>query len=239
MHHENGVFSKESGVGTSKKGSVFWTPHSSRFTPDYFLTGCQYDEGRIVRCREVPYVYLKVKNNAYGLKNKGDWMDWYLLRSKPRQEVIAETNIQRWGVESFCPQLMQTKIIRGKKQTVISPLFPGYLFSRFNLSTDYRKVAYAHGVADVVTFGTTPARVDEEIIETIRARMHEGFVSLSPPLFISGQTVQIQEGPLKGLLAVFERELTGTQRVALLLKNVSYSARVVIEREWVSAVGTT
>ena len=187
----------------------------------------------------MPYVGLKVKNNAYGLKNKGDCVDWHLLRSKPRQEVIAETNLQRWGVESFCPQLMQTKVIRRKKRTVISPLFPGYLFSRFNLYTDYRKVAYAHGVADVVTFGTTPARVDEEIIETIRASMHEGFVTLSPPSFISGQTVQIQEGPFKGLLAVFERELSGTQRVALLLKSVSYNARLIIEREWVSQIGTT
>jgi len=165
-------------------------------------------------------------------------MDWYLVHSKPRQEVIAEMNLQRWEVETFCPQLRQTKLIRGKKRTAIIPLFPGYLFSRFDFYTEYRKVLYAHGVANVVMFGTIPAKVDEEIVETIRARTHEGFVQLSPPSFISGQTVQIQEGPLKGLLAVFERELTGTQRVALLLKNVSYNARVVIDREWVSQVGT-
>jgi len=166
-------------------------------------------------------------------------MDWYLVRSKPRQENIAEMNLHRWDVETFCPQLKQTKRIRGKKRTVITPLFPGYLFSRFDLSTDYRKVAYAHGVLDVVMFGTIPAKVDAETIEAVRARMHEGFVSLSSSKLIPGQTVQIQEGPFEGLLAVFERELTGTQRVALLLKNVSYNARVVIEREWVSQVGQT
>jgi len=166
-------------------------------------------------------------------------MDWYLVRSKPRQECIAETNLQRWDVETFYPQLKQTKLIRGKNRTVFSPLFPGYLFSRFDLHTEYRKVAYAHGVAGVVMFGTIPAKVDEEIIETIRARMQEGFVLLSPPSFISGQTVQIQEGPFKGVLAVFERELTGTQRVALLLKSVSYHARLIIERDSISQVGTT
>ncbi len=166
-------------------------------------------------------------------------MDWYLVHSKPRQEMIAEANLQRWGIESFCPQLKETKLIRGKKRTVISPLFPGYLFTRFDLRTDYRKVAYAHGVSDVVRFGTIPAKVDDAIIETIRARMHEGFVTLSASSFLSGQTVKIQEGPFKGLLAVFERELTGTQRVALLLKSVSYSARLIIERDWISKVGTT
>ncbi len=166
-------------------------------------------------------------------------MDWYLVRSKPRQEAIAEMNLQRWDVETFCPQLKQTKRIRGKNRTVITPLFPGYLFSRFDPYTEYRKVVYAHGVANVVMFGMTPAKVDEEIVESIRARMHEGFVSLSLSKLIPGQTVRIQEGPFKGLLAVFERELTGTQRVALLLKNVSYTARVIIDREWVTQVGLT
>ncbi len=166
-------------------------------------------------------------------------MDWYLVRSKPRQECIAEMNLHRWDVETFCPQLKQTKRIRGKKRTVIIPLFPGYLFSKFDLYTEYRKVAYAHGVAGVVMFGATPAKVDEEIVESIRARMHDGIVSLSSSKLIPGQPVRIQEGPFKGLLAVFERELTGTQRVALLLKNVTYGARVVIDREWVSQVGQT
>lgn len=163
-------------------------------------------------------------------------MDWYLVRSKPRQEGIAELNLQRWDVEAFCPQFKQVKLIRGKKKTVIAPLFPGYLFSKFDLCTEYRKVVYAHGVTDVVMFGTTPAKVDDEIIEALRARMHEGFVSLSSQSFKPGETVKIQDGPFKGLLAVFERELTGTQRVAVLLNSVSYKARLIMERESISQI---
>jgi len=165
-------------------------------------------------------------------------MDWYLIKSKTRQETIAEANLRRWGVESFCPQLKQTKMSRGKKRTAISPLFPGYLFSRFNLYADYRKVAYTHGVAEIVRFGALPAKVEEEIIETIRARMHQGYVTVESSPLRAGQTVQIQEGPLKGLLAIFERELTGTERVAILLKTVSSNVRVIIGREWVSHIDT-
>jgi transcriptional antiterminator RfaH len=161
-------------------------------------------------------------------------MDWYLVRSKTRQECLAEANLHRWGVESFCPQIRQTKLKRGKKQAVITPLFPSYLFSRFDFGRDYRKVTYAHGVADVVMFGMTPAKVDEEIIEGIRAKMEEGFIRLNPSSLTSGDAVRIQEGPFKGLLAVFERELTGTQRVALLLKSVSYHARLVVDRDLIS-----
>ncbi|MDT7041581.1 transcription termination/antitermination NusG family protein [Candidatus Nitronereus thalassa] len=163
-------------------------------------------------------------------------MDWYLIRSKIRQEFLAEANLHRWDIESFCPQIKQTKARRGKKQTVIAPLFPGYLFSKFDLGRDYRKVTYAHGVADVVMFGSTPAKVDDSIIQGIRSRMEDGFVSLDSYSFSPGETVQIQEGPFKGLLAVFERELTGTQRVALLLKSVSYNARLIVERDLITHV---
>jgi len=96
-----------------------------------------------------------------------------------------------------------------------------------------------HGVSDVVTFGAVPAKVNDEIIESIQARMCEGCVVLVPQTMKSGDTVKIQEGPMKGLLAVFERELTGTQRVALLLKTVSYSARLIVDRDWVSRIEKT
>ena len=166
-------------------------------------------------------------------------MDWFLIQSKPRQESVAEANLRRWGVESFCPKMKQTKLYRGRKRTVISPLFPGYLFSKFDFYTEYRKVAYMQGVTGVVMFGSIPAKVDQEIIEAIRVRLDQGFITLAPSKFISGETVQIQDGPLKGLLAVFERELTGTQRVALLLKSVSYNARIIVDREWVSTIEST
>lgn len=162
-------------------------------------------------------------------------MDWYLIRSKPRQESTALSNLQRWGVESFCPQYKKITRRRGKKDTVICPLFPGYLFSRFSLGKDYRKVAFSQGVANVVMFGSIPAKVEEEIIEAIRGRMQDGFITFSKPSYEPGQTVQIQEGPFKGLSGIFEREITGTQRVALLLKTLLY-ARVIIERESISPI---
>ncbi len=40
--------------------------------------------------------------------------------------------------------------------------------------------------------------------------------------------MRIQDGPLQGLEAIFEREMGDRQRVALLLQSVSYQARVVV-----------
>ena len=161
-------------------------------------------------------------------------MHWYAVSTKPHQERQAESNLQRLGVETFCPQLEQRKVIRRVSQTVIRPLFPGYLFARLNIEEHYRAVTYARGVRRIVAFGSTPARVDEELIQGMKARLCNGYLSLTPRLLAPGQVVKIQDGPLSGLEAVFEREMPDHQRVVLLLRTLAYQARVVVPFEQVA-----
>lgn len=85
----------------------------------------------------------------------------------------------------------------------------------------------------MVTFGSVPAMVGDEIIESIKAKIHEGYVIPKPTPFKAGQLLRIEEGPLRGLEAIFEGELTGQERIAILLKAVSYQARVIIDRNHV------
>ena len=161
--------------------------------------------------------------------------NWFLVHTKPHSEKLAETHLQQFGVEIFCPLLKQEKIIRRKRQSVISPLFPGYLFAKFDPFRQYRAVHYATGVRRVVTFGTTIARVEESMIEAMKERLFEGCVKVSKcSSFTPGQKVRIQDGPLQGLEAIFEREMSDRQRVALLLQSVSYHARVVVRVDQVA-----
>jgi len=46
-----------------------------------------------------------------------------------------------------------------------------------------------------------------------------------------GQVVRIQEGPLRGVEAVFERHIPEYQRAVLLLRAISYQAKVVVDLE--------
>lgn len=153
---------------------------------------------------------------------------WYAISTKPHQECVAEANIRRLGVETFSPLLKQQKVIRKKKQTCISPLFPGYLFARFELEHQYRFIHYSRGIKRIVSFGEEPAIVDDSLIDGIRGRLRDGLVLEPDVEFSNGQVVRIKEGPLHGLEAIFEREVTGAQRAVLLLKALSYQARVVV-----------
>jgi len=163
-------------------------------------------------------------------------VNWYLVHAKARQERVAERNLQHLGVEIFCPRFKKRKANRSKKQGEENEtLFPGYLFVRVDISTEFRKVTYAHGVLRVVKFGSSPAVVEEEIIHSIRARDDNGLIVLSPSSSLkSGQAVLIAKGPFRGFEAIFEQELNGMQRVALLLKTVAYQGRIVIDRDYLT-----
>ena len=115
-----------------------------------------------------------------------------------------------------------------------SPLFPGYLFAKFEVRSQLRAVTYAQGVKNIVTFGGGPSMVDESIIQAIRSQATNGVIELSGNRFSPGQVVRIQDGPLCGLEAVFEKKLDGTSRAVLLLKTISFQARVILESQHVA-----
>jgi len=156
-------------------------------------------------------------------------VEWYVVHTKPRQEELAEQTLQRLGVETFFPKLKRRKMIRRNKQITTGPLFPGYLFARFDVSTQYRAVNSGRGVRRVVALGTSPTVVDETLIESIKQRLEDGYVMLQPTPFVSGQIVRIQDGPFQGLDAVFEKQLSDHQRAVLLFRALSFQARVVVD----------
>ena len=159
---------------------------------------------------------------------------WYAVNTKTRCEAIACEGLERHGVEVFLPMLRERKVLRGECLPTTSPLFPRYLFAKFDLSSQLRAVTYARGVKSIVTFGSGPSMVDESIIHAIRSQLTEGVIELSEDRFSPGQIVRIQDGPLCGLEAVFERKLDGTSRAVLLLKAISFQARVILESRYVA-----
>ncbi len=155
-------------------------------------------------------------------------MEWYVVRTKPHQEYSVESGLSQAGIEVLCPRITEQRIIRRRMQPVISPLFPGYIFARFSSSRS-RMVMYASGVRNLVAFGSAPAVVSREIIDGIRDRLQGGVVARTTPHFSPGDMVSIQDGPLCGLEAVFEREMIGQQRAMLLLKMLACQVRVVLD----------
>lgn len=156
-------------------------------------------------------------------------LNWYVVLAKPHQEHCVECNLRKLGIEVFCPRIKQCAFIRKSNCEMTAPLFPGYLFTRVSLAMQYRAVMYARGVRTLLSFGGTPAAVDDQIIDDIRARLHGGYIEIGRRVFEPGTLVTINGGPLQGFQAVFEREMSGPERAMVLLRTLAYQARVVLD----------
>jgi transcriptional antiterminator RfaH len=141
-------------------------------------------------------------------------------------------------LETYFPRLRRQKTIRRVRRIVTSPLFPRYLFCRFDPSLHYRAVRYSPDVIDVVSFGERPALVDDAIITGLKSWAGEAVdvITVQPGLR-PGDLVEITDGPMRGLEAVILHERSDRDRVAVLLSILECSAQVLISRAQLRRVG--
>ena len=139
---------------------------------------------------------------------------WYLIQSKPRQEVRAEENLRNQHFACYCPVHTVEKIQQGKKVVTKQPLFPGYLFINLcRLTDNWHSIRSTRGVLRLVTFANEPLAVADEIIDNLQSRLA---TIHGRPLFEEGGKVMVTEGPFKDLDAIFCKS-DGDERAIILL----------------------
>jgi transcriptional antiterminator RfaH len=159
---------------------------------------------------------------------------WHLLRTKAGEERRARDQVTRLTEEVLLP-LVRVKVRRWERMTEsIAALFPGYLFARFNLERDFRQLRYTRGVRQIVCFGEEAAVVPQWIIDELKVRCAEGPVELAPRRLVAGERVIVIDGPLRQFEGIFERHLSGPERVAILLSVMGSGARAVLPASMVA-----
>jgi transcription antitermination factor NusG len=96
-------------------------------------------------------------------------------------------------------------------------------------------VKYTRGIKTIVNFGGRIVPVRDELIDFIRSRLEEGVATIQQRKFHEGERVFIKDGPFKNLSGVFEKELDGKERVAILLDGINYCARMEIDRDLIAS----
>lgn len=157
---------------------------------------------------------------------------WYVLWTHPRQEDRAASNLRAWEVETLNPKFRQTRYDEHKRIVchAIKCLFPRYIFAYFEANNLLHKVRFTRGVQNVLSFGGVPTPVGQDVIDMIRNRHQpDGLVRMGrqPGL---GDEVRIKHGLFSNFVGIFEREIQDSDRVSILLKTVSYQARVEIDK---------
>ena len=151
---------------------------------------------------------------------------WFCLKAKPKREHIAAAYLRESsGIDVFCPR------VRFRKQTArglvwfIEPMFPGYLFARFEYDASHRLVRQGRGISGFVQFGDRFGLLPDLLIEELKARVGESEMVEVAPSFVPGQNVQISQGPFQGREALVTRYIAAKDRVEVLIEWMGRSLR--------------
>lgn len=156
---------------------------------------------------------------------------WYVIHTKPKQEYRAYGNLVAWGVETLNPRLKSRRPsnLTGLPVEQVNPLFPRYIFARFDAATMLHKIWFTRGVNNVVSFGGSPLPVGDDIISVLLSRLDaDGLVRHSDEL-TQGDRVRITSGHLCDFEGVFERKVKASDRVVILLTAVNFQGCVEVE----------
>lgn len=155
-------------------------------------------------------------------------LNWFAVRVKSNRERITHASLEGRGYEVFLPEYNRS---RNSSKRVEVPLFPGYLFCRFEVASRL-PILILPGVLHIVCIGRIPAPVDPLEIESLKLVLKTGLPIHRDEVYTVGETVRIQEGPLSGALGVVAGEKN--QRLMVSITLLQRTVSVALEKEWVA-----
>src|SRR5271170_7217948 len=161
-------------------------------------------------------------------------VSWFALQVRARQEFRIAEHLRLSGFDEFLPLYKCSKRWSDRIKKAESPLFPGYLFCRFD-PLDRLPILKIPGVMQIVGFDRRPVAVDEDEIRAIRALVASGVPNQPYPYLRVGDKVQIESGPLRGLQGLLV-EFQGTQRMVVSVTLLQRSVAVQIDSASVNSL---
>jgi transcription antitermination factor NusG len=163
---------------------------------------------------------------------------WFALQVKPRREKVISAILRNKGFEQFLPVYESRRVWSDRIATVEVPLFPGYVFCRFDPERPRLPIVATPGVISVVGVAGQPTAIPEHELEVIQAILRSGKAALPWPYLEIGNRVRIERGSLAGVEGILV-EAKKQHRVVVSVTLLQRSVAVEVEREWLIPCGNS
>jgi len=162
---------------------------------------------------------------------------WFALRVKPNFEKRVASALRGKGFEELLPLYRSKRQWSDRVKVMDLPLFPGYLFCRLDLAARLPLVT-TPGFLYIVGVGKNPQPIDEAEILAIQSVMRSGVPVTPWPSLVVGQKVQLQHGPLRGLVGVLTK-IANQQRLYVSVTLLKRSISVEVAPDWIRPIADT
>jgi len=158
--------------------------------------------------------------------------NWFVLRTRTRQEKILEADLRARKIGCFLPLLRIQRTYCGRKIAVEAPMFPCYMFLRGDHDDTYTADRTGR-VAQIIPV-TDQRRLDSELSNLLQVLRSD--VKLDPfPYLKVGTQVVITSGPLKGLYGLIE-DFAHRHRVILQIEALGRAVSLEVDAAIVNVV---
>lgn len=161
-------------------------------------------------------------------------LPWYGIRTKPKHERVAASSLASKGYEQYLPVYRSRRRWSDRVVEMDQPLFPGYVFCRFDAKRRLPIIS-TPAVVSVVGFGPEPAPIADSEISAIQAVLRSGLAVEPCPFLREGQRIRVNRGSLEGLEGILLKKKSEWRMVVSVVM-LQRSVSVEIDREWIHAI---
>lgn len=142
-------------------------------------------------------------------------MNWYVIYTKPKWEKRVAEQLNRLGINCYCPLIKKVQQWSDRKKKVEVPLFNHYVFVQLS-EKDRNSVFLSPGVLRYLFWLGKHAIVKEEEINTIKKWLNsEDNADISVVNYNIGATIKVNTGPFMDQKATIQ-EITNTHYILVL-----------------------
>ena len=162
---------------------------------------------------------------------------WYVVQVLSQKEGYAAEHLERQGFRTFFPRFYRNRSHARKTETVLAPLFPGYIFVKFDIEMDrWLAVNSTRGVVRLVgPRPSEPQPVPAIVIENLMDRCRAGVLTKIPDHIRAGDCVQINAGPLAGQVATIE-SLNDQRRISVLFSLLGTEHSILVNANQLATI---
>jgi len=143
--------------------------------------------------------------------------EWFILQFKPNSHHLATKNLTQQGFEVFLPLHDTTSRKLSRFINTSKPLFPGYMFIRFNRAeSKWHKINSTYGVSRLITFNSTLKSIPTNIVDSLMKRYDSSGKLLPIKKLKKGDHVTVLKGPFANFIATVEK-YEADQRIWILM----------------------
>ena len=159
---------------------------------------------------------------------------WFALQVRSRYENIVTAHLEGKGYEWFLPLYKNRRRWSDRVKEIEQPLFPGYLFCRFDL-LNRLPILTIPGVVQIVGTARTPIPIEESEMAAIQTAVKSGLPTEPLQFLQIGQKVRMNHGPLCGLEGIL-LDFRGRDHLVLSVTLLQRSIAVQVESASVTSI---